>query len=651
MNLAYAECPLDIRESLAAQYFVDAIRDEDTQHSTRLMDAKDLKSALAYSTKYEAARTVAKTSRHVRSMEIEDNTGRERDVKFESLFNRLEKLFNCSVARKGNTPHVAQDIVLYHKIRKSDHPPFKQYPRRLPLARKEETKRLVNEMVENGIIEESSGPWASPIVLVKKKDGSTRFCVDYRKLNEIAVNDSYPLPRIDDTLDALNGSQWFTTLDLKSGYWQVEIRPEDREKTAFTTGQGLWSKIEEAVSLVPRMHPEAKLKAVQFWNIVSEKLQDIVNNSAADINAVALKMDETDSSPDKLNMEMNDSASYISPQNSTSTPDFMDVTSGYSVYSESGTQFHNADLSNTELKQLSATEPISSNLEEHPSTNEITSLPHIHHLSAVTDTGNTSKTGNEADHQLLDIANIPSDSENFAQSIPCTSEMSHADVKPNISTVYSQNSQKDVSYIGQHSKSNEQIYNDFDKNASCDNSSGLSNQIDYRRSSSRLKELKKKTDFKDFIGISDDSYGANASDMEQDFDPQVNLEDSNEPDAERIVRCVSNIKKLLETEEDSRPPENNEDVKILKKNKDMHNTDSSESLYTCKVCRKKFPNLESLENHSFYHEKPYSCKDCGQAFASKGNLSVRRVPPSMAGLGSFLTMSSLSTTLMSTFSG
>ncbi|GBN50517.1 Retrovirus-related Pol polyprotein from transposon 297 [Araneus ventricosus] len=95
-------------------------------------------------------------------------------------------------------------------------------------------------MVDNGIIEESSGPWASPIVLVKKKDGSTRFCVDYRKLNEITIKDSYTLPRIDGTLDCLNGSQWFSTLDLKSGYWQVEIQPEDKEKTAFTTGQGLW---------------------------------------------------------------------------------------------------------------------------------------------------------------------------------------------------------------------------------------------------------------------------------------------------------------------------------------------------------------------------------------------------------------------------
>ncbi|GBN05574.1 Retrovirus-related Pol polyprotein from transposon 17.6 [Araneus ventricosus] len=127
-----------------------------------------------------------------------------------------------------------------HRINTGDHPPIKQYPRRLPLARKEEADHLVKAMVDNGIIEESSSPWASPIVLGKKKDGPTRFCVDYRKLNEITKKDSYPLPRIDDTLDALNGSQWFTTLDLKSGYWQIEIRPEDREKTAFTTGQGLW---------------------------------------------------------------------------------------------------------------------------------------------------------------------------------------------------------------------------------------------------------------------------------------------------------------------------------------------------------------------------------------------------------------------------
>ncbi|GBL81193.1 Retrovirus-related Pol polyprotein from transposon 412 [Araneus ventricosus] len=557
MSLAYAECPQDDRDSLAAQYFVDAIRDEDNQHATRLMDAKDLKSALAYSMKYEAAKTVSKTSRNVRSIEVEDGTGKEKDEKFDCLLKTLEKLLNSHVAGKKNTPRrnsnmtcwkcskkghlqrecqtispnrekllygrptgrrlpflnkapeeglkvsalcgginglylegsicgipclmlvdtganvtlvrtdlaqkmkenfiytapnislktatgekaeirgkldaaiecgcrkfqhkiyvaditdpcilgldflqkfnftvdlekneirtggeeiplfsasaehsklcsvlakektiiparsecliqgvpeasgkfryavtdfpseVSQKGVLVaatlvdlkkgaipvrvlnldhkpktidkgaviatcepvvdivarpqefseslrlpsilenleglneeqrtavkellqefqnlfstsdsdvgrcnmtqHRINTGNHPPIKQYPRCLPLGKKEEAERLVKEMVDNGIIEESSGPWASPIVLVKNKDGSTRFCVDYRKLNEITIKDSYPLSWIDDTLDALNGSQWFSTLDLKSGYLQVEIQPEDKEKTAFTT--------------------------------------------------------------------------------------------------------------------------------------------------------------------------------------------------------------------------------------------------------------------------------------------------------------------------------------------------------------------------------------------------------------------------------
>ena len=82
--------------------------------------------------------------------------------------------------------------------------------------------------------------WKSPVVLVRKKDNSLRFCVDYRMLNEVTQKDSYPLPRIDDTIDTLAGSRMFSTLDLKSGYWQVGIHPQDREKTAFSIGEGLW---------------------------------------------------------------------------------------------------------------------------------------------------------------------------------------------------------------------------------------------------------------------------------------------------------------------------------------------------------------------------------------------------------------------------
>ncbi|GFW36210.1 hypothetical protein TNCV_4930721 [Trichonephila clavipes] len=94
-------------------------------------------------------------------------------------------------------------------------------------------------MKNNDVIEPLSSPWASLIVLVRKKYGSTRFYVDYRRLNDV-TKDSYPLPRRDDTLDTLAGNTWFSVLDLKIVYWQVELHPDDKDKTAFTTGQGLW---------------------------------------------------------------------------------------------------------------------------------------------------------------------------------------------------------------------------------------------------------------------------------------------------------------------------------------------------------------------------------------------------------------------------
>ncbi|GBN76509.1 hypothetical protein AVEN_256197-1 [Araneus ventricosus] len=119
MSLAYAECPQDVRDILAAQYFVDAIRDDDTQHATRLMDAKDLKSALAYSMKYVAAKTVSKTSRNVRSIETEDSTGKEKDEKFDCLLKTLEKLLNSHFAGKKNTPRRNPNVTCW-KCKKRD---------------------------------------------------------------------------------------------------------------------------------------------------------------------------------------------------------------------------------------------------------------------------------------------------------------------------------------------------------------------------------------------------------------------------------------------------------------------------------------------------------------------------------------------------
>ena len=92
-------------------------------------------------------------------------------------------------------------------------------------------------MLKRGVIQASTSPWASPVGLVTKKDGSTRFCIDYRGLNDLTVKDAYPLPRIDDSLDTLSSGKWFCTIDLMSGYWQIEMEPEDISKTAFTTSQ------------------------------------------------------------------------------------------------------------------------------------------------------------------------------------------------------------------------------------------------------------------------------------------------------------------------------------------------------------------------------------------------------------------------------
>ncbi len=96
-------------------------------------------------------------------------------------------------------------------------------------------------MLDRGVIEPCQSSWASPVVLTTKKDGSTRFCVDYCKVNEVTCKDAYPLPWTDDTfIDALRGSQYFSTLDIYSGYWQVKMDPKDIDITAFVTRQGVF---------------------------------------------------------------------------------------------------------------------------------------------------------------------------------------------------------------------------------------------------------------------------------------------------------------------------------------------------------------------------------------------------------------------------
>jgi transposase InsO family protein len=127
-----------------------------------------------------------------------------------------------------------------HRINVGNARPIKQAPRRQALTKRETERTEVARMLQQGIIRPSSGPWASPTVLIKKKDGKIRFCIDYRELNKVTVRDAYPLPNITDCFDNLEGAKFFCTMDLQSGYWQLDVHPDDKEKTAFATRTGLY---------------------------------------------------------------------------------------------------------------------------------------------------------------------------------------------------------------------------------------------------------------------------------------------------------------------------------------------------------------------------------------------------------------------------
>ena len=116
--------------------------------------------------------------------------------------------------------------------------PIRSLPYRKGPAMREMVAKEVNKMLNAGVIAPASTEWASPVVLVQKKDGSLRFCVDYRRLNAKTASDSYPLLRMDDCIDSLGDAAVFTTLDCKSGYWQISVAPEDRDKTKFTMHMG-----------------------------------------------------------------------------------------------------------------------------------------------------------------------------------------------------------------------------------------------------------------------------------------------------------------------------------------------------------------------------------------------------------------------------
>ena len=151
-----------------------------------------------------------------------------------ALIERYSDVFSRSDYDLGKTN------LIKHPINTGNAEPVKQAPYRIPQKMREITNKKIEELLNADLIEYSSSPWASPTLLVPKRDGSWRFCIDFRKLNKATHKDAYPMPRVDDSIDALGDSYYFSSLDLISGFWQIQLDAEAKEKTAFVIQNGMY---------------------------------------------------------------------------------------------------------------------------------------------------------------------------------------------------------------------------------------------------------------------------------------------------------------------------------------------------------------------------------------------------------------------------
>ena len=166
---------------------------------------------------------------------ININMDRLTAVQRKEIIDLLEENYDLFQSERTGTTHLVE-----HEIDTGKHPPINDPPSRTSVTVREIIEAEVQKMLAKNIIQKSRSPWASRIVLAKKKDGSVRFCNDYRKLNEITTRDVYPLPRVDDSLAALSDMAWFSTMDMTAGFHQIKLNDKDKMKTAFICDSGLY---------------------------------------------------------------------------------------------------------------------------------------------------------------------------------------------------------------------------------------------------------------------------------------------------------------------------------------------------------------------------------------------------------------------------
>src|SRR2546430_11478252 len=206
---------------------------------------------------YMAIQSLEETSR---------NNEFDKSLKVGTLEQEQEKIFKGLLLNYGelcalSTTKLGKTGIIKHKIDTGEHEPIAGKPYKTNDEKKKIIKEEIEKMEKSGIIRRSYSPWASPVVIIDKKDGSKRFCIDFRKVNDITKTDVRPLPRIDDLLEQFRTARYFSLMDLASGYWQVEMDEKDRERIAFTChlrSEEHTSELQSQSNLVCRLLLEIK---------------------------------------------------------------------------------------------------------------------------------------------------------------------------------------------------------------------------------------------------------------------------------------------------------------------------------------------------------------------------------------------------------